>query len=143
MVECNTELISKCKRIMSEQNINQVELSKKARVNPSSISLFLRGKSGLSKKHMTALEAYVRTYYHVDNIDNTQQVEVVEAVIVESNENRYEQYGDMTVEELDDLIDKLTTIRNNKIKLKINEVENEILRLYEVQERYNKLLKEN
>ena len=97
-METNNEIITKVRQIMADQNINQVELSKKARVNPSSLSLFLRGKSGLSKRHMTALKAYVSTYYYIYECDNIPQEQVVETVIIEQDQIPFEQYNKLLKE---------------------------------------------
>lgn len=124
----NEEIRIKIKKVMAEEKLNQIEVCRKIGIDKGTFSKFIRGKSDLGMMNYKRLSTYLEAY---DNV-----------VVTDEEEKPCKSYEDMTLDEVYDLAHQVTEIARNKIRAKLDEIESEISKLYEEQERYEKLLKE-
>lgn len=135
----NDEIRTKIKKIMAEQNLNQIEVCRKTGIDKGTFSKFIRGKSELGMMNYKRLSTYLEAYNDIVVTDEEEQIEYLHIV---EEEKPCKSYEDMTLDEVYDLAHQLTEIARNKIQAKLDEIESEITKLYEMQEKYENLLKE-
>lgn len=135
----NDELRKRVRTIMAENDINQVEVCRKTGIDKGDFSKFIRGKRNLGSVNYSKLSTFADAY----KIEETPvEEEKVEYLHVVDEEQPRDTYDDLSLDEIDDLTRRLTEIKRKKIQEKLSEIENEILKLYDLQEKYEKLLKE-
>lgn len=135
----NEEIRIKIKKVMAEEKLNQIEVCRKIGIDKGTFSKFIRGKSDLGMMNYKRLSTYLEAY---DNVVVTDEEEKNEYLHIVEEEKPCKSYEDMTLDEVYDLAHQVTEIARNKIRAKLDEIESEISKLYEEQERYEKLLKE-
>lgn len=134
------EIRNKIRLIMAEEDINQIEFCRKTGIDPGHLSRFIRGMAGLGRTNYIRLTTYLKAYEN----EADEVVVVSEMKEVDAPEDSYElscDSNDLSLEEIDGMMQKLSDMKRRKIQEKIDEIESEILRLYELQEKYEKLLK--
>ena len=135
----NEEIRIKIKKVMAEEKLNQIEVCRKIGIDKGTFSRFIRGKSDLGMMNYKKLSTYLEAY---DDIVMTDEEEKNEYLHIVEEEKPSKSYEDMTLDEAYDLAHQVSEIARNKIRAKLDEIESEISKLYEEQERYEKLLKE-
>ena len=135
----NEELRKRVRTIMAENDINQVEVCRKTGIDKGDFSKFIRGKRNLGSVNYSKLSTFADAYKIEEAPVEEEKIEYLH--IVEEEQPR-DTYDDLSLDEIDDLTHRLTEIKRKKIQEKLSEIENEILKLYDLQEKYEKLLKE-
>lgn len=137
-VNYNDKIRSQIKEVMTMECLNQKEVCEKTGIDKGDFSKFLRRKSGLGTMNYKRLSTYLEMYgYNV-----SENEEIVCETYTEPEENSYQVYDDLSLNEIDEMQRKLTDLKRKKIKSKLKEIEDQILLLYEQQESYENLLKE-
>ena len=124
---------------MAENDINQVEVSRQTGIDKGNFSKFIRGKRNLGSVNYSKLSTFADAYKIEEAPVEEEKVEYLHIV---DEEQPRDTYDDLSLDEIDDLTHRLTEIKRKKIQEKLSEIENEILKLYDLQEKYEKLLKE-
>lgn len=137
-VNYNDKIRSQIKEVMTMECLNQKEVCEKTGIDRGDFSRFLRSKSGLGALSYKRLSTYLEMYGY--NVSKNE--EIVCETHTEPEENTYQVYDDLSLNEIDEMQRKLTDLKRKKIKSKLKEIEDQILLLYEQQESYEKLLKE-
>ena len=135
----NEEIRIKIKKVMAEEKLNQIEVCRKTGIDKGTFSKFIRGKSDLAMMNYKRLSTYLEAY---DDVVVTDEEEKNAYLHIVEEEKPCKSYEDMTLDEVYDLAHQVTEIARNKIRAKLDEIECEISKSYEEQEKYEKLLKE-
>lgn len=127
------EIIIDTKKILMKENMMQKELADRFGLSEWTVSNHLRHKVGLGKSRnkyieFNALYGYNGTHDAI--FDEPEDVTGCDDV-----------YKMMTIDELTEKIEFLKRLRADKIQAELKSIETEITKLYEQQDKYEKLLK--